>query len=80
MLLAGVSVVGAVLVLCKYLYFNIVFPSEVEQVEMNRLKLLYTHGISSANFRSQTQPWDINCHYAVQNLQHLPQLRICYSG
>ena len=55
-LLAGVSVVGAVLVLCKYFYFNIVFASEVEQVEMNRLKLLYTHGISSANFRSQTQP------------------------
>ena len=54
-LLAGVSAFGAVLVLCKYLHFNIVFPSEVEQVEMNRLKLLYTHGISSANFTSQTQ-------------------------
>jgi len=36
MLLAGVSATGAALVLCKYLYFNIVFPSEVEQVEMNR--------------------------------------------
>jgi hypothetical protein len=40
-LLAVVSAFGAVLVLCKYLHFNIIFPSEVEQVEMNRLKLLY---------------------------------------
>ena len=46
MLLAGVSAVGAFLVLCEYLYFNIFFPSEVEQIEMNRLKLLYLYGIS----------------------------------
>jgi hypothetical protein len=51
MLLAGVSAIGAVLVLCEYLYFNIVFPSEVEQIEMNRFKLFYMYGISSANFR-----------------------------
>jgi hypothetical protein len=42
-LLAGVSAFGAVLVLCKYLYFNIFFPSEVVQAEMNRLKLSYTY-------------------------------------
>jgi hypothetical protein len=42
-LLAGVSAFGAVLVLCKYLEFNIVFPSELEQAEMNQLKLLHTY-------------------------------------
>jgi hypothetical protein len=36
MLLAVGSALGAIVILCKYLELNIIFPSQVEQVEMNQ--------------------------------------------
>jgi hypothetical protein len=41
------------------------------KLEINRLKLLYTYGISSANFKSQTQLWDINFYYATFKISNI---------